>query len=53
MDGHSRFHGTLPQGRLLAEFSLWSADLVRIADDVARVDDHVDIYHADVADGHF
>jgi len=26
---------------------------VRIADDVARVDDHVDIYHADVADGHF
>ena len=26
---------------------------MRIADDVARVDDHVDIYHADVADGHF
>ena len=53
MDGQSRFPGTLPKGRLLAEFSLWSADLVRIADDVARVDDHVDIYHADVADGHF
>ena len=53
MDGHSRFPGTLPQGRLLAEFSLWSADLVRIADDVTRVDDHVDLYHADVADGHF
>ncbi len=53
MDGQSRFPGTLPKGRLLAEFSLWSADLVRIADDVARVDDHVDIYHADVADGQF
>ena len=44
---------TLPANRLLAEFSLWSADLVRIADDVARVDSFVDIYHADVADGHF
>lgn len=43
----------LPDDRLLAEFSLWSADLVRMADDVARVDDFVDIYHADVADGHF
>ena len=43
----------LPADRLLAEFSLWSADLVRIADDVARVDSFVDIYHADVADGHF
>ena len=44
---------TLPDDRLLAEFSLWSADLVRMADDVARVDEFVDIYHADVADGHF
>jgi ribulose-phosphate 3-epimerase len=43
----------LPASRLLAEFSLWSADLVRMADDIARVDRHVDIYHADVADGHF
>jgi len=43
----------LAANRLLAEFSLWSADLVRIAEDVARVDQHVDIYHADVADGHF
>ena len=44
---------SLPADRLLAEFSLWSADLVRVADDVARVDSFVDIYHADVADGHF
>jgi ribulose-phosphate 3-epimerase len=43
----------LPKDRLLAEFSLWSADLIRLADDIARVDPHVDIYHVDVADGHF
>ncbi|WP_210530423.1 ribulose-phosphate 3-epimerase [Rubellimicrobium arenae] len=43
----------LPRGRLLAEFSLWSADLVRLADEIARVDEFVDLYHIDVADGHF
>lgn len=61
MDGQSEtpaqtpaeMFAALPDDRLLAEFSLWSADLVRMADDVARVDDFVDIYHADVADGHF
>jgi ribulose-phosphate 3-epimerase len=44
---------TLPRDRLLAEFSLWSADLLRLGDEIDRVDDHVDIYHLDVADGHF
>lgn len=43
----------LPTDRLIAEFSVWSADLVRLADDLARVDPHVDILHIDVADGHF
>ena len=43
----------LPRNRLLAEFSLWSADLVRIADDMARAEPFADIWHADVADGHF
>ncbi len=43
----------LARDRLLAEFSLWSADLVRMADDIRRVDSFADIYHADVADGHF
>ncbi|MEM7289305.1 MAG: ribulose-phosphate 3-epimerase [Pseudomonadota bacterium] len=43
----------LPKDRLLAEFSLWSADLARIADDIRRVDEFVDIYHADVSDGQF
>jgi ribulose-phosphate 3-epimerase len=43
----------LPKGRLLAEFSLWSADLIRLADDIARVDAQADVYHVDVSDGHF
>jgi ribulose-phosphate 3-epimerase len=45
--------GSLPRDRLLAEFSLWSADLGRLSDEIARVDEHVDVYHVDVADGHF
>ncbi|NKB51797.1 MAG: D-allulose-6-phosphate 3-epimerase [Rhizobiaceae bacterium] len=53
MPGRENAISKLANDRLLAEFSLWSADLVRIADDIARVDDFVDIYHADVADGHF
>ena len=43
----------LPGDRLIAEFSVWSADLVRLADDLARVDPYVDVLHIDVADGHF
>ena len=44
---------TLPKSRLIAEFSLWSADLGALRSDMARVDPHVDIYHIDVSDGHF
>jgi ribulose-phosphate 3-epimerase len=43
----------LPKDRLLAEMSLWSADLGRLADDVRRVEPFTDIFHIDVADGHF
>ena len=43
----------LPKHRLLAEMSLWSADLGRLADDAARVAPFTDIFHVDVADGHF
>lgn len=43
----------LPSNRLLAELSLWSADLGRLADDIQRVDPLTDIFHVDVADGHF
>ena len=43
----------LPNNRLIAEYSLWSADLIRLADDMARVERFVDIWHIDVADGQF
>lgn len=39
--------------RLLAEFSLWSADLADLAGDLTRTAPHADLYHVDVADGHF
>ena len=42
-----------PADRLLAEFSMWSADLIRMADDLERIEGHADILHIDVADGHF
>lgn len=45
--------GRLPKDRLIAEFSVWSADLVRLADDMARIAPHADILHIDVADGVF
>jgi ribulose-phosphate 3-epimerase len=44
---------TLPRNRLIAEYSLWSADLARFEDDIRRTERHADIYHIDVADGHF
>jgi len=44
---------TLPEDRLIAEFSVWSADLANLAADLKRVDPFADILHIDVADGHF
>lgn len=44
---------SLPRTRLLAEYSMWSADLIRLADDLIRITAHADILHVDVADGHF
>ncbi len=43
----------LPRDRLIAEFSTWSANLMGLADDLGRVERHVDVLHVDVADGHF
>jgi ribulose-phosphate 3-epimerase len=53
MKPDARWLATLPTNRLIAEYSLWSADLLAIGAEIARVDRHVDIYHIDVADGHF
>jgi len=43
----------LPKDRLMAEISLWSADLGRLADDMQRIEPFTDLFHIDVADGHF
>ena len=43
----------LPTQRLIAEYSMWSADLTNLAADLMRIADHADILHLDVADGHF
>ena len=43
----------LPENRLMAEMSLWSADLMRMADEMERIERFTDIYHIDVADGAF
>ena len=53
MTAPSDWFETLASDRLLAEISLWSADLCRMGDDIARIDPYADIYHLDVADGHF
>ena len=44
---------TLPKNRLMAEISLWSADLGRLIDDTKRIVPFTDIFHVDVSDGHF
>ena len=43
----------LPRHRLMAEYSMWSADLIRLGEDLDRIKDHADLLHIDVADGHF
>ncbi|MFN0114325.1 MAG: ribulose-phosphate 3-epimerase [Paracoccaceae bacterium] len=43
----------LPRDRLIAEFSLWSADAGHLARDIARADPHADLWHVDICDGHF
>ena len=50
--GSARFDA-LPRDRLLAEFSLWSADLADLQGELARAEGHADLHHIDVADGHF
>lgn len=44
---------TLPKDRLIAEFSMWSADLTNQASELIKVAPHADILHLDVADGVF
>jgi ribulose-phosphate 3-epimerase len=43
----------LPRNRLLADVSLWSADLGNLETAVRRLSPWVDSFHLDAADGHF
>jgi ribulose-phosphate 3-epimerase len=43
----------LPRTRLIAEFSVWSANLLELTGDLKRIEGHADVLHIDVADGHF
>lgn len=47
------FWQSMPNDRLLAELSLWSADLSRLAEEIERSDPYADMYHLDAADGQF
>jgi ribulose-phosphate 3-epimerase len=53
MRPHSDWFNNLPKDRLMAEISLWSADLGRLVDDAKRIEPFTDIFHVDVSDGHF
>lgn len=43
----------LPSHRPIAEFSTWSADPLRLGDELERIAPYADLLHVDVADGHF
>ena len=43
----------LPRERLLADVSLWSADLANLQHDIAAIGDLADSFHLDAADAHF
>ena len=43
----------LPRTRLLADVSLWSADLANLAAAIQRIDPFADSFHLDVCDAHF
>ena len=43
----------LPTDRPIAEFSVWSSDLLNVGRDLDRVAPFADLLHVDVADGHF
>ena len=43
----------LPRNRLIAEVSVWSANLTNLENDLVRIEGQADMLHIDVADGHF
>jgi ribulose-phosphate 3-epimerase len=49
----SHLWSELPKHRLLADVSLWSADLGALGEEVRRIEPAADLFHLDVADAHF
>jgi len=43
----------LPHTRLLADVSVWSADLAHLSSEIERMEPFADSFHFDVADAHF
>lgn len=43
----------LPTDHLITEFSMWSSDLLRLADEVVRVEPYANVIHIDASDGVF
>ena len=50
---NSDWFDALPTQRCIAEYSVWSANLIALDADFVRVGSSADIYHLDVADGVF
>jgi ribulose-phosphate 3-epimerase len=50
---NTTFATKLKSPNLIGEFSMWSANLLRLEEDMARIAPHADMLHIDVADGHF
>lgn len=47
------FWHNFPNNRVLADLSLWSADMANFEGEFKRMDPYADLYHIDAADGHF
>ncbi len=43
----------LPTDHLITEFSMWSSDLLRLADEVVRIEPYANVIHIDASDGVF
>ena len=53
MRPNSDWFDALPTQRCIAEYSVWSANLIALDADITRVGTQADLYHLDVADGVF
>ncbi len=47
------FWQSFSSGRVLAEPSLWSADVAHFANEITRMVSHADLYHINASNGYF